>query len=197
MEDNRAMNKLAKQVKNSTKMDILSLGKFFSYVLRHNPSAVGITLDNNGYANVDELIVGVQKSGRQMDMATLEEIVITDEKGRFSFDGYKTKIRANYGHSICVDLQLQEQTPPNVLYHGTAEKYVESIKENGLHKKARNFVHLSADCETAQKVGARHGKPIVLEINARLMAKDGYRFYLSTNGIWLTDVVPAKYIIDY
>lgn len=170
-------------------------GKFLSYILRHNPAAVGITLDENGYANSTELIRGVQRVGKAWDMAKLQEIVDSDDKGRFSFNGDKTRIRANYGHSFSVDLQLKEQTPPNVLYHGTAEKYLKSIGNLGLLKKSRRYVHLSQNKDAAYVVGARHGKAVVLEIKAGLMAADGYKFYLSENGIWLTYTVPTKYII--
>lgn len=145
---------------------------------------------------MDELLQGVQVSGRSIDMATLEEIAATDNKGRFAFNGDKSKIRAVQGHSFAVDLQLEEKTPPDTLYHGTAEKYLKSIKQNGIEKRNRQYVHLSCDEQTAVKVGSRHGKPVVLRIYAGQMAADGFKFYLSENGVWLTDSVPFKYVKD-
>lgn len=173
------------------------IGKFLSLVLRHNPETIGIKLDENGWASVDELLQGLKKANRKISMETLEEIVETNDKKRYSFNEDKTKIRANQGHSIDVDLNLKEQTPPRVLYHGTAEASFENIKKFGLVKQNRNHVHLSLDVETATKVGKRHGKPIILEINAEAMDKDGYKFYLSENGVWLTDNVPIKYILNF
>ena len=171
-------------------------GRFLAYVLRHNPAAAGIELDNNGWANVGELLDGVQRSGRSIDITKLEEIVVTDDKCRFSFNEDKSRIRANQGHSIDVDLELEEKTPPDVLYHGTAEKYIESIKQNGIQKRTRRFVHLSITEQAALKVGSRHGEPIVLKIDAKQMYSDGYKFYLSENGVWLTDNVPFKYVTE-
>ena len=169
-------------------------GKFLAYILRHNPSAVGIELDKNGWADVEDLLDCVQRTGRVLDFALLEEIVATDDKGRFSFNEDKSKIRANQGHSIDVDLQLEEKLPPAVLYHGTAEKYLDGIKQNGIEKRTRNFVHLSPDEQTAVKVGSRHGKPAVLKIDTAGMYDDGFKFYLSENGVWLTQFVPFKYV---
>lgn len=171
-------------------------GKFLAYVLRHNPAAVGIELDNNGWANVDELLDGVQRSGRSINIALLEEIVATDDKCRYSFNEDKSKIRANQGHSVDVDLQFEEKTPPDILYHGTAEKYFESIKQNGIQKRTRQYVHLSLNVQTATSVGARHGKPVVLKIDAKGMVSDGCKFYLSENGVWLTDFVSFKYVTE-
>lgn len=151
-------------------------------------------LDKNGWADVDELIAGVQRSGRNIDIKILEEIVAADDKGRFAFNGDKSKIRAVQGHSIDVDLELEARTPPDVLYHGTAEKYLDGIKQKGIQKRTRNFVHLSLNEQTAVKVGSRHGKPVVLKIDAARMFKDGFKFYLSENGVWLTDFVPLRYI---
>ena len=171
-------------------------GRFLAYVLRHNSAAAGIELDKNGWANVDELLVGVQRSGRSIDITKLEEIVATDDKCRFSFNEDKSKIRANQGHSIDVDLEFGEETPPDILYHGTAEKYIESIKQNDIQKRTRQFVHLSITEQAALNVGSRHGKPIVLKIDAKQMYSDGYKFFLSENGVWLTDNVPFKYATE-
>ena len=124
----------------------------------------------------------------------LEEIVRTDNKQRYSFNEDKTKIRANQGHSIPVDVELEQKTPPDVLWHGTGEKYVSSIKAEGLIPKTRLYVHLSADPDTAIKVGSRHGKPVVYEVAAKEMQADGYVFFQSVNGVWLTKHVPVKYL---
>lgn len=170
-------------------------GKFLTYILRHNPAACGIELDKNGWANVDALLAGVQKSGRNINFTMLEKIVKTDDKGRFEFNAEKSRIRATYRHSLPVDLNLQPETPPDILYHGTAEKFSENIKQSGLTKKSRNFVHLSSGKSMAEQVGARHGKPVILRICAGQMAKDGYEFYQSPSGIWLTEKVPVDYIV--
>ena len=174
---------------------MVSTSKFISLVLRHRPGIIGITLDEHGWADVQELISGVNNSdGHTLDMKTLEEIVRTDEKQRYSFNKEHTRIRANQGHSVQVDVELEEKVPPAILWHGTGEKYVPSIDRQGLIPKSRLYVHLSADAETAKKVGSRHGKPVIYEIDCLKMNEDGYRFYLSANGIWLTKSVPAKYM---
>ena len=170
-----------------------STSKFISLILRHRPEVIGITLDEHGWANVDELLAGISRT-RPLDMAGLEEIVRTDEKQRYAFNADKTKIRANQGHSVPVDVELQPVTPPALLYHGTGEKYVSSIEARGLIPKTRLYVHLSGDYDTAGKVGARHGKPRVYQIDAARMAADGYVFYRSVNGVWLTKQVPPRYL---
>ncbi len=167
-------------------------GKFIAFILRHHPEAIGIKLDEHGWARTEDLIVGIAKS-RPFDMQMLEEIVRTDSKQRYSFNEDKTLIRANQGHSIPVDVELEQKTPPDVLWHGTGEKYVESINKIGLIPKSRLYVHLSKDCETAKTVG-RHGKPVVYRVNTKQMAEDGYPFYLSVNGVWLTKEVPVRYL---
>ena len=168
-------------------------GRFLSFILRHRPDAIGISLDEHGWARTEELIAGIAKS-RPFDMQTLEEIVRTDSKQRYSFNEDKTLIRANQGHSIPVDVELEKKTPPDVLWHGTGEKYVESINQIGLIPKSRLYVHLSKDYETAKTVGSRHGKPVVYRVSAKQMAEDGYQFYLSVNGVWLTKEVPVQYL---
>ena len=174
---------------------IKQTSKFISLILRHKPETIGITLDEHGWANVQELIDGINMSGScQLGLQTLEEIVRTDEKQRYSFNEDMTLIRANQGHSIPVDVELQESIPPSVLYHGTGEKYVSSIDEQGLLPKSRLYVHLSADLETARKVGQRHGKPVIYTIDCSSMIADGYKFYLSANNVWLTKEVPARYL---
>lgn len=174
-------------------MDLTNNGKYLALILRHKPKVIGITLDEHGWANVEELIAGIQKD-RPFNMDMLEEIVATDDKGRYSFNADKTLIRANQGHSIPVDVELEQQIPPEILWHGTGEKYVSSIDEKGLIKKTRLYVHLSKDYDTAVKVGARHGKPVIYEVAAGQMARDGHIFYQSVNGVWLTDTVPAQYL---
>ncbi len=176
--------------------DILSLNdisKFMSLILRHKPEVIGISLDEHGWANVDELIAGIAKT-KDFDMDILEEIVYTDNKQRYSFNEDKTLIRANQGHSVSVDVELQKLAPPKYLYHGTGEKYRAAIDSEGLKSKSRLYVHLSADIDTAIKVGSRHGKPVVYRVRTGAMQKDGYDFYKSVNGVWLTKEVPTKYI---
>ncbi|MBR1494586.1 MAG: RNA 2'-phosphotransferase [Acidaminococcaceae bacterium] len=174
-------------------MSLNKTSRFISMILRHKPGVIGITLDEHGWANVSELVEGVNKV-HPLDMETLEEIVRTNEKQRFSFNEDKTKIRANQGHTIPVDVELEEKDPPEVLYHGTGEKYVESIDSTGLEPRQRLYVHLSTDKEMAVKVGQRHGKPVVYRVNSGQMAKNGYVFYLSVNGVWLTKAVPVQYL---
>ncbi len=167
--------------------------KFIALILRHKPETIGITLDEHGWANVDELIAGIAKT-RPFTMSMLEEIVATDDKQRYSFNEDKTLIRANQGHSVPVDVELEKKTPPEFLYHGTGEKYISAIKEKGLLPMSRLYVHLSGDYQTAVKVGTRHGKPVVFLIAAREMEKAGYSFYQSVNGVWLTKAVPVQYL---
>lgn len=166
---------------------------FISLILRHKPEAIGISLDEHGWADVDDLLAGIQQT-RPFSREDLEEIVKTDSKQRYSFNEDKTLIRANQGHSIPVDVELEEIMPPKVLYHGSAEKYVTFIEQEGLIPKSRLYVHLSKDVDTALKVGKRHGKAIVYLIDAEKMAQDGYKFYLSVNGVWLTKAVPTMYL---
>lgn len=174
-----------------SKKDNLSV--FISLVLRHKPDAAGIQLDEHGWANVNELIDGVNSTGRRIDMESLESIVVTDEKGRYSFNEDKTLIRANQGHSVVVDVELKEQEPPEFLYHGTTERFMENILAEGLKQMNRLYVHLSKDKETAVKVGRRHGKPVILKVHSGKMFKVGNKFYLSENGVWLTKSVSAEY----
>ncbi|MDO4880658.1 MAG: RNA 2'-phosphotransferase [Capnocytophaga sp.] len=167
--------------------------KFLSLVLRHSPEVIGITIDKHGWAEVDLLIKKMSKRF-PFNLKMLEEIVATDSKQRYAFSEDKTKIRANQGHSITVELDLLPKTPPEVLYHGTASRFVESILKSGLLKQGRQYVHLSADIATATKVGSRHGNPVVFKVDAAAMQKAGEQFYLSNNGVWLTDKVPAEFL---
>jgi len=172
-----------------------SASRFISLILRHKPETIGITLDEHGWADVQVLIDGINRSsGHTLDMELLEEIVRTDEKQRYSFNEDHTLIRANQGHSIPVDVELEEKIPPDTLWHGTGEKYVSSIDVQGLIPKSRLYVHLSSDIDTARTVGSRHGKPVIYAIDCRAMVKDGYRFFLSANHVWLTKEVPVRYM---
>lgn len=170
------------------------ISKFLSLVLRHKPETIGIQLDQNGWINVNELIAKSNKYGIQFDRETLNHIVATNAKKRFAFNDKFDKIRASQGHSIEIELGYQNQKPPEILYHGTSEKSVHSIMENGLEKRNRQHVHSSSDIETAINVGQRHGKPIVLIVLAEKMFKDNFQFFISENGVWLTDNVPTKYL---
>ena len=169
------------------------LSRFMSLILRHRPESIGISLDEHGWANVDELLSGIGEQ-HPIDMDMLEEIVRADKKQRYSFNEDKTLIRANQGHSIPVDVELDEVSPPEELWHGTGEKYVQDIETEGLLPKSRLYVHLSNDRDTAFKVGQRHGKPVLYIVRSREMYRDGYKFYLSKNGVWLTKAVPVKYL---
>lgn len=171
------------------------ISKFLSYVLRHHPELINLNLDENGWANVDELITRSKRDPHEgISFEELDEIVETNDKKRFIFNEDKTRIRANQGHSIDIDLALISQKPPEFLYHGTAQNNVDSIFEKGIEKRKRKHVHLSQDIETATKVGMRHGKPIILTINTEKMFNDGIEFYLSENNVWLTDFVDIQYI---
>lgn len=174
-------------------MDNKETSKYIALILRHKPDVIGIALDEHGWADVDELIAGIARK-QPFTMEMLEEIVAEDEKQRYSFNEDRTLIRANQGHSVPVDVELEKTAPPEYLYHGTGEKYVSSIDEQGLIPKSRLYVHLSADVDTAVKVGSRHGKPVVYRIPAGRMADDGYDFFRSVNGVWLTKSVPAAYL---
>lgn len=175
-------------------MNLTKLGRYISLILRHHPEVIGIELDEHGWANVEELIAGIAKDNPGFSMEILEEIVATNNKNRYSFNEDKTKIRANQGHSVQVDVELEEKEPPEFLWHGTAEKYVESIDAQGLISKNRLYVHLSKDVETAENVGKRHGKVVIYKVRTGQMYRDGYKFYLSVNGVWLTERVPARYL---
>lgn len=178
-------------------MNLENISKYMCLILRHKPETIGITLDEHGWANVDELVDGIRKDNPGFDLDHLYEIVETDLKGRYSFNEDKTLIRCNQGHSIPVDVELEEAKPPKQLWHGTGEKYVSAIDEQGLLHKNRLYVHLSTNEETAIKVGKRHGKPVLYTVNAEEMYQDGYKFFLSKNGVWLTDRVPVKYLDKY
>lgn len=175
-------------------MNQTRISKFLSLLLRHQPEKIGLTLDNHGWADVDELLEKMALHGKKIDRETLIQVVNNCQKNRFSFDATKQKIRANQGHSIQIDLNLMAQIPPETLYHGTASRFVASILKQGLTKQNRHHVHLSQDIQTAQAVGRRHGKPVIFAINTVAMLADNHAFYVSKNDVWLCDAVPAKYL---
>jgi len=170
------------------------ISKFISLVLRHQPEKIDLLLDENGWADAQELISKMNKNGIEIDELLLEQLVADNDKQRFAFNEDHTKIRASQGHSISINLLLPPAIPPAVLYHGTAIKNLESILKNGLQKQNRQHVHLSATMNTATAVGSRHGKPVVLVVNTLAMQQDGYLFYLSENKVWLTEHVPPQYL---
>jgi len=172
---------------------LVTLSKYLSKHLRHQPERLGLQLMPGGWVPVDDLLAACA-SEMPMTREELEEVVAQNNKQRFSFDATGRLIRANQGHSVDIDLQLHPAEPPAVLYHGTAERTLSAIMQDGLSKMHRHHVHLSADQETARKVGERHGKPVVLSIDTRAMRDTGYVFYRSDNGVWLVDHVPPQYI---
>ncbi|MBS1636684.1 MAG: RNA 2'-phosphotransferase [Bacteroidetes bacterium] len=174
--------------------DLKHISKFLSLILRHKPEEIGIHMDANGWVSVDELIEKCNTHNHKLTFDLLEEVVFTNDKQRFTFSDDYMSIRANQGHTVQVDLQLDAQQPPEYLFHGTVAKFMDAIRENGLLKMQRQHVHLSKDLETAVKVGSRRGRPIILKINAAAMHLDGYTFYHSKNGVWLCHEVPVKYI---
>jgi putative RNA 2'-phosphotransferase len=173
---------------------LVTISKFLAKHLRHAPDALGLTLQPGGWASVDELLAASERTGFPISYDDLIECVETNDKKRFSFDDTGDLIRANQGHSVEVDLQLVEQQPPDVLYHGTVERFLASIMAEGLKKGKRHHVHLSKDVATARKVGSRRGKPVILQVDATRMQSHGYTFFISMNGVWLTDAVPAVFL---
>jgi putative RNA 2'-phosphotransferase len=168
--------------------------KFLSLVLRHEPEKIGVQLDENGWIGVEELLTAMAAHGKSMSRGELDQLVRANDKQRFAFSEDGTRIRANQGHSVEVDLALEAQTPPETLYHGTVEKFLKPIFRDGLKKGERHHVHLSPNLETAVKVGQRRGKPIILEVAASRMHSDGHAFFVSGNGVWLVDRVPPQYL---
>ena len=174
--------------------DLVKYSRFLSLILRHQPETAGITLDPQGWADVSALIAGMQAAGTPMTAELLDEIVRTDEKMRYSYNADRTKIRANQGHSIHVELGLVPVQPPEILWHGTASRFLDSILTEGLKPMSRQYVHLSPDEETARKVGQRHGKPVILRVNAGEMFRAGMQFFRAENGVWLTYLVPPEFL---
>jgi putative RNA 2'-phosphotransferase len=170
------------------------ISKFLSLVLRHRPEKIGLTLNDAGWTSVSDLLQACAAHGFPISFEELEAVVINNDKKRFAFNHDSTLIRANQGHSIDIQLGYEPTEPPAILYHGTAEHFLDSILDGGLNKRNRHHVHLSKDEATAIAVGRRHGKTVVLKISSGQMQREGYDFYISENGVWLTEHVPAKYI---
>jgi putative RNA 2'-phosphotransferase len=173
---------------------LIKISKYLSKHLRHQPERIGLKLAVGGWVSVDELLGACAKHFFPLNRAELDEVVARNDKKRFSFDSTGTLIRANQGHSVEVDLQLEPAIPPDVLYHGTEQGAVEAIMQMGLCKMLRHHVHLSSDMATARAVGARHGRPVVFAVDATRMYMAGYTFYCSANRVWLVDHVPPKYL---
>lgn len=177
------------------KKSLVSTSKFLSLILRHKPEMIGVTLDAEGWLDIDRLIEAANQHGNNLSLELVHEVVAGNDKKRFALSDDGLRIRANQGHSIrSVDLALTPQQPPALLYHGTVAPFLASIREQGLCKRSRNHVHLSPDVKTAKTVGSRRGKPVVLVVDAAAMNTAGFEFYLSNNGVWLTDAVPTQFI---
>jgi putative RNA 2'-phosphotransferase len=172
----------------------VKVSKYLSKHLRHEPERLGLELAAGGWVAIDVLLAACERNRFPVSRAELDEVVAASDKQRFAIDPTGTRIRANQGHSVSVDLELDPVTPPPLLYHGTGEKSVESILRAGLMRMGRHHVHLSPDVATALKVGARHGRPAVLEVAASAMAAAGHTFYCSANGVWLVDHVPPTFL---
>ncbi len=168
--------------------------KFLSLVLRHEPTKIGITLNDEGWVSVDELIAALNRHGQSIDFETLEHVVETNEKKRFAFSDDGEMIRASQGHSVAVSLGYPPATPPDLLYHGTVARFLPAIRETGIRKGQRHHVHLSASLDVATTVGKRRGQPVILTVRAKDMHDAGHVFQVSANGVWLTDCVTAEFI---
>ncbi len=173
---------------------LVKISKYLSKYLRHSPEELGLTLESGGWVKVDDLLAASAKRRFPISRIELETVVACNDKQRFAFDDSHKKIRANQGHSVEVNLQLEPAIPPAVLYHGTGHRAVESILSQGLRKMSRHHVHLSQETETARKVGARHGRPVIFAVDATAMQTAGFTFYCSENGVWLVDRVPPEYL---
>ncbi len=178
-------------------MNRTEISKFLSYVLRHEPESIGLTLGRKGWADIGLLIAGAAGAGKSLSRAAIEDVVATSDKKRFALSEDGQRIRAVQGHSTAsVSRNYEERVPPPVLYHGTATRFLDSIRAQGLIPGSRHHVHLSADPQTAATVGQRYGKPAVLKINALRMHQQGIKFYQAENGVWLTDTVPPQFIAE-
>jgi putative RNA 2'-phosphotransferase len=173
---------------------MVKVSKYLARHLRHDPARLGLTVGPGGWVSVRQLLEACATHGFALSKEELERVVASNDKQRFAFDATGELIRANQGHTIEVDLQLQPLAPPPVLYHGTAERSLSAVLADGVHRMGRHHVHLSADVETARRVGARHGRPVVLRVDARAMHAAGHRFYRSENDVWLVEAVPAAYL---
>jgi putative RNA 2'-phosphotransferase len=178
-------------------MNPIKVSKFLSLILHHRPETIGITLDAEGWADIEVLLSGMARKGTTISREQLAEIVDTNDKRRFTFNEDGTMIRAVQGHSREVELGYEPVEPPRELFHGTVEKFLPAIRNEGLKHQRRQHVHLSPDKATASRVGARRGQPIILSINSAAMHADGHDFYQADNGVWLTDHVPPRYILDW
>jgi putative RNA 2'-phosphotransferase len=170
------------------------LSKFMSFILRHRPDAIGLALDPQGWASIDELVLKGNVPGNSFSREDLMHVIETSEKSRFSLSADGQYVRAAQGHSVAVNLGLSLQEPPTLLYHGTAKRFLRSILAKGLKPQARQQVHLSVDEATARLVGQRHGNPVVLTVEARCMHAEGFQFFVADNGVWLTDHVPSEFL---
>ncbi|MEM7474252.1 MAG: RNA 2'-phosphotransferase [Planctomycetota bacterium] len=177
---------LEKQIKKTS--------KFLSLVLRHQPETIGITLDEAGWTDVEELLGKLKEAGRECSLQELQTVVSENDKQRFQFSEDGTRIRATQGHSVEVELGYEEAIPPDILLHGTPEKYVEVILREGLNKQHRHAVHMHCDTSVATSVGQRRGKPVLLAIDAKAMSEAGYKFFVTPNKVWLTDYVPPEFL---
>lgn len=178
--------------------ELENLGKFISLILRHKPETIGLELDKNGYLPVSSLIENVNTySSFELDREKLDDLVLNNSKKRYEYNEDETKIRARQGHSLSVDVDLMEKEPPSFLYHGTAERFLPDILKQGIVKKSRQFVHLSETKEVAKTVGSRHGKALVLTIEAQKLFQAGQKFYLSRNDVWLTNDIRPDYIKEF
>ncbi|MBC7798253.1 MAG: RNA 2'-phosphotransferase [Pyrinomonadaceae bacterium] len=174
--------------------ELTKISKFLSLVLRHQPETIGLTLEENGWVKVTDLLNACAENGKTFTLEELRQVVETNDKQRFAFDESGEKIRANQGHSVTVEIEFEAKIPPEILYHGTGLKNVELIVETGLKKMNRHHVHLSDNLETARKVGLRHGKPVIFEVDTRTMLENDFVFFVSANGVWLVDNVPPQFL---
>jgi putative RNA 2'-phosphotransferase len=174
--------------------ELISTSKFLSLVLRHRPEKIGICLDEQGWVDIDDLLAAAARSGRKLTRPLLDRVVRENDKQRFAISADRRRIRANQGHSVAVDLGLEPVQPPEILFHGTVARFLDSIRVSGLERGSRQYVHLSADVETARKVGQRRGRPVILVVEARRMWQAGHSFHQAKNGVWLTVAVPAEYL---
>lgn len=175
-------------------MKTRDLSKFLSLLLRHKPETINLQLDRNGWADLDELISKLKVDGKKTSLEHIQEMVEANNKQRFKLDLKNNRIRANQGHSIPIDMEFEPVEPPKLLYHGTAEKNIISIQKSGIQKRNRQHVHLSPDLKTAEIVGRRHGKPVIFIVDSKAMFEKGFDFFLSENGVWLTDEVPSDFL---
>lgn len=178
---------------NKSNTKLKNISKFLSYVLRHCPEDINLTLDPEGWATISELIYK-SKPKLHLSQELIKQVVISSDKQRFKLSDDELKIRANQGHSIKVDLKFTPQEPPVILYHGTATRFLDSIKQEGLKPGQRHHVHLSSDIETATTVGKRYGKPAILKVSTNIMRQQGFKFFLSENNVWLTEYVPPRFL---